>query len=163
LSWCVAMSDVTDHVDYVRAGEGDLADLVALRYRWRVEEAGEQSEGIDRFQSQFQTWYEAHRATHVGYLARTEGNAIGCAWLFVLDRIPGPDKFVRRAGMLQSVYVAPSRRNHGVGDGLIRRVIEDAKEREVDYLMVHPSSASFPFYRRLGFAESGRVLELRFV
>jgi GNAT superfamily N-acetyltransferase len=154
---------VTDRVDFTRAGDGDLADLVVLRYRWRVEEAGERGQGIDEFESQFRSWYETHRSTHVGFLARANGTAIGCAWLFVVDRIPGPEKFIRRAGMLQSVYVEPSRRNHGVGDGLIRTVIEEAKERELDYLMVHPSSASFPFYRRLGFADSSRVLELRFV
>jgi GNAT superfamily N-acetyltransferase len=154
---------VTDHVDYVPASESDVADLSVLRYRWRVEEACEQGGGIARFKSQFRTWYEAHRTTHVGYLARAEGKAIGCAWLFVIDRVPGPEKFIRRAAMLQSVYVEPSRRNQGVGEGLVRRIIEDAGERELDYLMVHPSSASFPFYRRLGFAESSRVLELRFI
>jgi GNAT superfamily N-acetyltransferase len=154
---------VTDGVDYARASDDDLGELVSLRYRWRVEEAGERGDGIDQFEATFRAWYETHRATHAGYLAVAEGDAIGCAWLYTIDRVPGPERFIRRAGMLQSVYVVPSHRNQGVGDGLIRHIIDDAKERELDYLMVHPSSASFSFYRRLGFAESNRVLELRFV
>ncbi len=154
---------MTEGIEFVLADESDFAHLAALRYRWRAEEEGERGAGEAEFEARFRLWYEAHRATHLGYLAMSEETAIGCAWLFIVDRIPGPKKFIRRAGILQSVYVEPPRRNSGVGAGLLRRLINDAKERELDYLMVHPSPASFSFYRRLGFAESGRVLELRFV
>jgi GNAT superfamily N-acetyltransferase len=154
---------VTEGIEYMLAKENDFAQLAALRYQWRAAEEGERGAGEAEFEAQFRFWYEAHRATHLGYLAMSEETAIGCAWLFIVDRIPGPEKFIRRAGILQSVYVEPPRRNLGVGEGLIRRIVSDAKERELDYLMVHPSPASFSFYRRLGFAESGRVLELRFV
>lgn len=153
---------MSELVDVVRASDDDLGSLAALRYQWRVDEGDEHGEGYDTFEVRFRAWYEAHRRTHVGFLAIASGEAIGCAWLFVIDRVPGPERFIRRAGMLQSVYVVPSRRNQGVGERLIRHLIDEAKDRELDYLMVHPSSASFPFYRRLGFAESNRVLELRF-
>jgi L-amino acid N-acyltransferase YncA len=154
---------VADGVTFARAGEGDLAQLAALRYRWRVEEAGERGEGEGRFEAQFREWFGAHRATHAGYLAALDGEAIGCAWLCTIDRVPGPEKFVRRAGILQSVYVVPTQRHRGVGEGLLRRMIDDAKQGGLDYLMVHPSAASFGFYRRLGFSESQKLLELRFV
>jgi GNAT superfamily N-acetyltransferase len=150
-------------VTFAPAGDSDLAQLAALRYRWRVEEAGERGEGEALFVEKLREWYDAHRATHAGYLATLDGNAIGCAWLCTIDRVPGPGRFVRRAGILQSVYVAPPQRNRGVGEGLIRLTIEEAKERGFDYLMVHPSMASFSFYRRLGFVESEKLLELRFV
>jgi hypothetical protein len=32
----------------------------------------------------------------------------------------------------------------------------------LDYVMVHPSTQSFEFYRRAGFAAAQRALELRF-
>jgi GNAT superfamily N-acetyltransferase len=150
-------------VTFAPAGDSDLAQLAALRYRWRVEEAGERGEGEALFVEKLREWYDAHRATHAGYLATLDGNAIGCAWLCTIDRVPGPGRFVRRAGILQSVYVAPPQRNRGVGEGLIRLTIEEAKERGFDYLMVHPSMASSSFYRRLGFVESEKLLELRFV
>jgi N-acetylglutamate synthase-like GNAT family acetyltransferase len=156
------VNTVSEDVEVARAGEGDLAVLASLRYRWRVEEAGERGEGVTVFEAKFRAWYDEHRATHAGYLAKVEGDAIGCAWLYTIDRVPGPEKFVRRAGILQSVYVVPSQRSRGVGEGLVRRIIEDAKESELDYLMVHPSALSFSFYRRLGFTESQKLLELRF-
>ena len=44
----------------------------------------------------------------------------------------------------------------------MEKVVEDAADAGLDYLLVHPSTASFPFYRRLGFEDADRALELRF-
>jgi hypothetical protein len=41
-------------------------------------------------------------------------------------------------------------------------VIEDATTMALDYLMVHPSTKFFDFYRRLGFNGAEKALELRF-
>jgi GNAT superfamily N-acetyltransferase len=103
-----------------------------------------------------------HRDTHLGYLAMEEEVAVGCAWLCVIDRIPGPGTFIRRSGALQSVYVRPARRNAGVGSELVGFVVSEARAMELDYLGVHPSERSFDFYRRLGFDAADRALELRF-
>lgn len=154
--------NVPRHNAVVRAEEKDLPTLVALRHRWRVTEGGERGRTLEEFESDFLEWFREHRATHFGYLSIIEGVAVGCAWLFVVDRVPGPGRFVRRAGMLQSVYVEPKLRNAGIGSELVRAVIDEARNMELDYVMVHPSSASFDFYRRLGFGESGKVLELVF-
>ncbi len=148
---------------FTRANDDDLSALAWLRHRWRVEEAGETGEEVASFEARFREWYGAHRSTHVGYLASVGSIAVGCAWLCVIDRIPSPERFVRRGGMLQSVYVEPARRNGGVGEGLIRRMIDDARAMKLDYVMVHPSARSFPFYRRLGFSDAENLLELRFV
>jgi GNAT superfamily N-acetyltransferase len=144
------------------AGEGDLAALIKLRYQWRVDEGGESGRTLQAFEEEFLEWYDEHRSTHLGYLATLDNLAVGCAWLFVVDRVPGPGRFVRRAGMLQSVYVEPNSRNAGVGTELTRFVIDDAMTMSLDYLMVHPSTRSFDFYRRLGFVGADKALELRF-
>lgn len=145
-----------------RAGEDDLGQLASLRYTWRVEERGERGLGKSEFESQLGEWLHRHRDTHRGYLA-TEGEvAVGCAWLCVIDRVPGPGNFLRRSGALQSVYVRPSRRNAGVGSALVHFVVSEARAMKLDYLGVHPSERSFPFYRRLGFDTADRALELRF-
>jgi GNAT superfamily N-acetyltransferase len=154
---------VSDPATIVRAAKSDLSSLIALRYEWRVDEEGEVGRSRESFENEFLAWYSEHRDTHLGYLSLVDGVAVGCAWLFVVDRVPGPGRFVRRSGMLQSVYVRPESRNAGIGARMVEFVIEEAKAMELDYLMVHPSTKSFDFYRRLGFSESGKVLELRFV
>lgn len=148
------------HVE--RADASSLGDLAALRYRWRTEESGELGGGPEVFAEQFRAWREEHAATHEGYVAREDGVAVGCAWLAIVARVPSPENIERRAGVLQSVYVVPERRNTGVGTALVETLIDVARRGGLDYLMVHPSLASFPFYRRLGFGDALRLLELRF-
>jgi hypothetical protein len=46
---------------------------------------------------------------------------------------------------------------------LIESLISDARTMQLDYLMTHPSTTSFDFYRRLGFDAADRALELRFI
>ena len=156
------MAAVSDHLTVVRAAETDLPVRVALRYQWRVDENGESGRTLKEFEEEFIEWHARRRNNHHGYLALVDSTAVGCAWLFVVDRIPGPGRFERRSGMVQSVYVQPEHRNAGVGAELVRFIIDEASLMDPDYLTVHPSAASFDFYGRLGFVNSGRVLELRF-
>ena len=145
-----------------RAGEGDFAELAALRFEWRVDERGEHGLDAAAFQRQMIEWLRAHHTSHQGYLAARDGVNVGCAWLCVVDRVPAPAEFVRRSGIIQSVYVRASVRNAGIGSDLIRFVIEEARAMELSYLGLHPSERSVSFYERLGFATYERALELRF-
>jgi GNAT superfamily N-acetyltransferase len=149
-------------VSVARATDGDLGDLIALRYRWRTEDAAEVGVSLEEFERTSREWFDGHRGSHVGYVARSAERAIACAWLCVIDRVPGPGKFVRRGGMLQSVYVEPASRDAGVGSRLLDVILEDARAMGLDYVIVHPSARSFEFYRRAGFAAADRALELRF-
>ena len=82
------------------------------------------------------------------------------AWLGILVRIPGPERFDREPGMIQSVYVRPDARGQGIGAALVEAAIATARERGLDYLGVHPSERSYPVYERAGFARTSSVLEL---
>jgi GNAT superfamily N-acetyltransferase len=144
------------------AREANLSDAVALahlRWTWRAVERDERGDP-ERFRGDFATWMAEHERTHVPYLVEAGGSAVGMAWLAVVERIPGPELWTRLSGILQSVYVLPEHRNRGLGNLLIRQVIEGAAAKGLDYLSVHPSPRSFPFYRRLGFGGEGRLLFL---
>ncbi len=85
------------------------------------------------------------------------------AWIVIVERIPGPEKWRRLSGFLQSVYVTSEHRNGGLGTLLVETLIEGAREEGLEYLSVHPSPLSFPFYRRLGFTGEGNLLFLALV
>jgi GNAT superfamily N-acetyltransferase len=153
---------VASNANVFRAGTANVSDLAALRFQWRTEEAGEKGLSREGFELKFFEWYEKHRESHRAYVATIDGKSVGCAWLFVVERVPGPAKLVRRAGIVQSVYVQPVHRGGGVGTKLVESLISDARTMELDYLATHPSPASFPFYKRLGFDAADRALELRF-
>ena len=133
-----------------------------LRFGWRAEEGGESGLGAPEFGDAFAGWLADHVDSHIAFLARVGNEAAGIAFLALIDRIPGPEVFVRRGGHVQSVYVTPAHRNAGVGEALMRAVIADAARRGLDYVMLHPTVRSRPFYRGLGFASHDGLMELRF-
>ena len=142
------------------AGPDDVTALSLLRWRWRVDEGGETG-SREEFTAAFGAWVVGHETSHTAFLAEADGLAVGMAWLARTDRVPGPSRFVRTAGNLQSLYVVPERRNRGIGGLLVTAVLERARSGGMDYVAVHPSALSFPLYRRAGFAETAAVLELR--
>jgi GNAT superfamily N-acetyltransferase len=146
--------------DLARAS--DLESLAALRYQWRAEERGETGMERGEFVDALVGWLRAHESSHVGFLGELDGSAVAIAWLALVERVPGPGAFRRTCGYVQSVYVAPSQRSRGLGAMVMTQLIEHARNSGLDYLAVHPSPASFAFYRRLGFANSDGVLELDF-
>jgi len=138
---------------------GDVAALAMLRYTWRGDE-GDESGDPAEFSTALEQWWRDHSGTHRAWLAEREGAPVGMAWLVVVHRVPGPERFVRLAGIIQSVYVLPSERGQGTGAAAIAAVIATARDQGLDYLTVHPSDRSYPLYQRAGFADTGRALEL---
>jgi GNAT superfamily N-acetyltransferase len=155
-----AMRSFPGPVTAVRRGSpADAEALAWLRWRWRVEEGNETGD-LATFRPAFVTWMRRHETSHVPFVAHTEDSAIGMAWLALVERIPGPSRWLRRAAYIQSVYVVPERRSEGAGTGLLEAAIAYARSEELDYLAVHPTPRALSFYRRMGFAETPRVLEL---
>lgn len=114
----------------------------------------------DRFRHDFGHWVADHRDSHLPFVVEADGSPVGMAWLAIIERIPGPQKWTRLSGAIQSVYVLAECRNAGLGSLLMGELIEGARRLGVDYLSVHPSPLSFPFYRRLGFGGEGSLLFL---
>jgi ribosomal protein S18 acetylase RimI-like enzyme len=103
----------------------------------------------------------AHSATHTPFLGCADEGPVAMGWLALVNRIPGPEVFVRRSAYVQSVYVKEHLRSQGIGLALMTFILDHARTLDLDYLVVHPSERAVTLYRRLGFSETTRVLELR--
>lgn len=114
----------------------------------------------DRFRHDFDHWMTEHDDTHLPFVVEVNGSPVGMAWLAIIERVPGPERWTRLSGAIQSVYVSAEYRNAGLGSLLLAELVEGARQFGLDYLSVHPSPLSFPFYRRLGFAGEGSLLFL---
>lgn len=146
-----------------RAVRADSAALAALRWTWRVDEAGEQPVGTRKeFLELMREWCAVH-PDHVVVLAEEAeaGSVVGMAWLALGDRVPSPGGVRRRSVWLQSVYVRPDLRGGGIGSGLLARVAEIARTEDCAYVAVHPSLRSAALYERCGYALSEGLRELR--
>jgi len=128
---------------------------LAGRRTWR------DGDGHDTFVAAFTAWMAEHAGSHHAWLAEASAAPVGMAWLAVVNRVPGPGRWLRLSGNLQSVYVIPERRGAGVGRLLVDAAIAMARDSGIDYVSVHPSERSFPLYRRARFNDYPGVLELR--
>lgn len=135
--------------------------LAELRWRWRVEERGESGMERDEFTEVFAAWMSEHARSHTAWIAEIAGSPTGMAWLARVERVPGPWRWARTSGNLQSVYVVPEHRGIGTGQLLVAAALDFARAAGMQYVTVHPSEKSFPLYRRAGFSESTGLLELR--
>ncbi|MGI8722666.1 MAG: GNAT family N-acetyltransferase [Geodermatophilaceae bacterium] len=146
-----------------RAVPADSSALAALRWTWRVHEAGEQPVGTrEEFLDSMREWWTVH-PDHVAVLAEEAeaGRVVGMAWLALGDRVPSPAGVRRRSAWLQSVYIRPDLRGGGIGSGLLARVAEIARTEDCAYVAVHPSPRSTSLYERCGYALSEDLRELR--
>lgn len=76
------------------------------------------------------------------------------AWLALTSRVPVPGAVDRRTGDLQSVYVLPALRNHGIGAELVVAVKRAATAAGAERLVVHSSPRAVSAYDRAGFVSS---------
>jgi GNAT superfamily N-acetyltransferase len=151
----VAVREIQDPVD--------VDEAARLRWRW-VAESRDPGQDVDTFARDFARWWHRQPAA-VGVVATTDAPdgsgasaVIGMAFLVVINRVPAPGELDRTSGDLQSVYVVPDHRGHGVGTQMLERLIEHARDRGCLRITVHSSSRALPYYRRLGFEHHERVL-----
>jgi GNAT superfamily N-acetyltransferase len=134
----------------------DLSDIPELaRLRWELyaeqreavaETAGEYPNRFARFAADALASDEWH-----AWVVEDDGRLVAAMWLRTIERIPVPGTRAGPIGYLTNVYVAPERRNAGLGGRLLRYVIDRCREEGYSTLITWPAERSRPFYRRGGF------------
>lgn len=140
----------------------DRRALARLRWEWRLAWGEEPTVSFEEFADDFGSWLDQRRASHLGFVAEVSGEAVGMGVLAIVERVPGPGDWTRLGGYVQSLYVDPAHRGQGLGQTITAAIVSQARERGLRWLAVHPSERSMPLYRRAGFAQRDRLLELRF-
>lgn len=148
---------MTDVIVRTTAGADDIRGMAALRWEWKGEGTPADETA---FADALVAWAEANSATHTCFVAVVGDAIVGCAWLAVTPRVPGPGRLHRLSGDVQSVYVTPSLRGSGVAAALLSAVLERAEELRLERVVVHSSVEAVPFYRRLGFSSSDILLDV---
>jgi GNAT superfamily N-acetyltransferase len=140
----------------------DVPELARLRWEFQEDEArrGEQtfSEFVAEFHRFWDAFVEAGRWTI--WVAESGERLVANMWVQHIPKVPHPGLPFEEYGYLTNVYVEAEHRRNGLGSALLRRVIEGAREHQLEFLIVWPSEESVPFYQRLGFSPSDEALEL---
>ncbi|MFG1869236.1 GNAT family N-acetyltransferase [Micromonospora arborensis] len=132
-----------------RASDADAPALARLRWRRAVQERGYQGDNLDELVETLGDWMRGH-PEHRAFVAEAAGEAVGMAWLAVLDRVPTATRYARRGGDVQSVFVVPELRDRRVGALLMSAVLDEARRLELEHVTVHSSTRAVPFYERNG-------------
>lgn len=86
---------------------------------------------------------------------------VGMGWLVVFERVPDFGDRRRKTGDLQSVYVTPGKRGHGIGLALVEALCAEADRRGVARLTVHASTPAIELYEAAGFHTGATLLDRR--
>lgn len=84
-----------------QASLSDADELARLRWVWRAVERDEQGDW-DRFRADFVAWVAEHEQTHFPYLVEIDGCPVAMAWLVIIERVPGLEKWTRLSGMCRA-------------------------------------------------------------
>lgn len=98
-------------------------------------------------------WYTQAMAGGIfrGWVAETDGIAVGGAGLIVLPWSPGPTRVDARMGWVINVFVDPDHRGRGVARQLMEAIHAWCREQGVERLALNATEAGARIYRDLGY------------
>ncbi len=147
-------------VDVREAAVSEGPALGRLRRAWWLERHPGTDVEEAEFLAGFQAWWVDNAKDYRAVVAEDLAGVVGMAFLAVVTRVPSPGDLRRLHGDLQSVYVLPEHRGHGLGSRLVTALVDAARVLRCDKVTVASGHASISLYQRLGFATSDRLLTL---
>lgn len=151
-----------------RAEVGDIGIIALHRARMFQEMGDVPPEMFEPLRSGAQQWLiEAFaKGEYVGWLATVANSSEVIAGAGVqLRRVaPHPAKIGGKAAVGQgrhaiviNVFTEPEWRRHGLGEMLLREIIQFAKTERLDRLVLHASKGGRGLYERMGFVDTNEM------
>jgi GNAT superfamily N-acetyltransferase len=135
-----------------RGGRSDvrfLRDMLHHAYYWREREPGEGAGPVALY---VKGW---GRPGDTALIAVEEGFPVGAAWYRMFERDRPGYGFVDEETPELAIAVVPSRRGRGIGDALLKALIERAKgegHRALSLSVARDDEALLSFYEKHGFS-----------
>lgn len=143
--------------------QADKDDIPGLaRLLWLNDREQEPDpQGLEAFVSELAEWWAERGDDHIAFVADLDDgrDLAGMAWLALGHRVPRPGRLDRIAGDIQSVYVLPDHRGHGLGSELVTAAVAEATRHGVLRVTVHSTTRAVPVYQRLGFASAPELMQ----
>jgi len=150
-------------IEIVKAGLADLPLLIEWRMRVLREvfllPKDTDTALLERANRQY---YERHlrEESHTACFAKEKGTVIGCGGICYQEELPSPDNSGGFCGYLMNIYTLPEYRRAGVGREIVKFLIRDARERNVEKIYLESSDAGRRLYQELGFSEMRGYMKL---
>ncbi len=141
-------------ISYVKAGPGDVADLVENRIRFARELGGEQSkEMVTELYDQMSTYFKKaiDDGTCISYIAKHNGQVAGIGTV-ALREVPGNFRNPSgKWGYIMNMYTLPQFRKLGICSRILNLLMDAAKEQGTHCFELHATEHGEPVYQKQGF------------
>ncbi|GGB37242.1 hypothetical protein GCM10011492_30030 [Flexivirga endophytica] len=145
-------SGVTDELDGIRierAVPEDAFVLAAMTLRWDLEGGSPRRAGfIDEFA---EAWLAQGNARPAWLARRADGDPVGFAIGILATSLPSLRRPTGGWLHLSSVYVVPELRGSGLGERMLRQVIDWAADGGLYRVQLNATDRARSLYRRVGF------------
>lgn len=138
-------------------GPEDLPELARMRAHWMTGRPGDPD---PQFVAAVAAWWSAEN--RVGWVARSDGFAVGMANAAIFTRMPKPTSPPQRWVYVANVWVEPERRREGIGGALMAAGLAWARAEGMVRVVLAPSEMSVPLYRSAGFRPAEDLMRLDF-
>ncbi|RIX31257.1 GNAT family N-acetyltransferase [Amnibacterium setariae] len=143
----------------VRAPRSDeIRQLARLKIDWARLDPAPDRAAEWAYADELASWMDRMGDRIVCRVAVIGDTLVGMAWLVVFERVPDFEQRKRRTGDLQSIYVVPSKRGHGVGRALVEAVCAEADRRGIPRVTVQSNRSGIALYEASGFRGSATLL-----
>lgn len=145
------------------ATESDAETLARLRYELRST-FHEVIENEQAFLARCAAWM-SERLRQGSYwqcwIAERQSIAVGAVWAQLVEKIPNPVAEPEHYVYLTNFYVREEHRGQSLGSRMLSAVLDWAKSKNAQMVILWPTERSKPFYLRHGFSFADDSMQLR--
>ena len=137
------------------AGISDIDDLVRMRLAYLREDRGCLDDAeAEAIQKSLPGYFRKHldRDLYV-YVIRESQSIVSCAFLLIVEKPMSPAFINGRTGTVLNVYTCPPFRRKGFAGKIIRKLLDDAREKELSVVELKSTDAGYPLYKAAGFSD----------
>jgi len=91
--------------------------------------------------------------TFVSWIAEFENISIGSSGMVIREQPGNLEVPNGRTGYILNMFTVKEFRENGIGSLLFQKLIDEAKQRELDKIELHATKDGEPIYRQFGFVE----------
>ena len=138
---------------------GDL-DLIC-RHRHEMFKASGRTDAIVQPSTDaFRDWLKPRLddESYFGWIAQLDRVDVAGLGMMVIDWPPHPAHPLQaRRGYILNVFVEPSCRGQGLARALMEMAMEEARRRDLQYLILHATAMALPMYEKFGWRRTSEM------
>lgn len=97
---------------------------------------------------------------HIAVFAEMNGATAGCGGLCLYREMPSPDNPSGKCAYLMNIYTREEYRGHGVGNTIVRWLVDCAKEQGITKIYLEASECGRALYENIGFRDMQDYMKL---